>query len=128
MQPMAEQLDLPSSYGSPSTMLHWEAVDRLLAIAPRYWLATTRPDTRPHSVPVDGIWSDGAMFFGGDPATVHVRNLHGNPHAVIHVESGESPVIVEGTVDWHEAGEAQAKALAQAARKKYGYGATPATY
>ena len=40
-----------------------------------YWLATVRRDGTPHVVPVDGMWLDGGCYFGGDPATVHIRNL-----------------------------------------------------
>jgi hypothetical protein len=126
MDPLAEQVALPKAYGSPSKLLTWGPVDDLLTAAPRYWLATTRPDGRPHSVPVDGIWSGTALFFGGDEATVHIRNLRADPRAVAHLETGESPVIVEGFADWHRPGNDQATRLAQEAKAKYGYGSTRA--
>ncbi len=128
MDPLVEQLDLPKAYGSPRKQLAWGPVEELLTTAPRYWLATTRPDGRPHSVPVDGIWSETPLFFGGDVATVHIRNLRADPRAVVHLESGDSPVIVEGIADWHLPSDHQAARLAQEAQAKYGYGSTPRAY
>ena len=65
-----------------------------------YWLATVRSDGTPHVVPVDGIWLDGGCYFGGDPATVHIQNLRRDRHATLHLEDGESAVIVEGAAEW----------------------------
>ncbi len=31
---------------------------------PNYWICTTRPDGRPHSIPVWGFWLDGGLYFG----------------------------------------------------------------
>src|SRR6266540_2908636 len=28
-----------------------------------YWLATVRPDGRPHVMPILGLWQDGAFYF-----------------------------------------------------------------
>jgi nitroimidazol reductase NimA-like FMN-containing flavoprotein (pyridoxamine 5'-phosphate oxidase superfamily) len=61
-----------------------------------YWLATTRPDGRPHVVPLDGLWLDDAWFFGGSAETVKSRNLKANPRAVVHLDDSERAVIVEG--------------------------------
>jgi Pyridoxamine 5'-phosphate oxidase len=61
-----------------------------------YWLATTRPDGRPHVVPLDGLWLDDAWFFGGSAETVKYRNLKANPRAVVHLDDSERAVIVEG--------------------------------
>ena len=51
-------------------------------------------------VPIDGMWVDGGCYFGGDPATVHIRNLRRDGRATLHLEDGESAVIVEGTAEW----------------------------
>ena len=58
MEPVAEQMQFPEGYGTPSKLLAWTAVRRRLEEAEQYWLATTRPDGRPHVVPVDGVWVD----------------------------------------------------------------------
>ena len=103
-------------------------VEQKLSESKTYWLATTRPDGRPHSVPVDGVWLDGALYFGGDPATVHIRNLRSDPRAVVHTESGESPVIAEGTAEWYQSSPHEVGRLTEAAQAKYGYPVSPESY
>ena len=125
---VARQLTLPTSYGTPDRVLGWDEVEQKLVASKTYWLATTRPDGRPHAVPVDGIWSAGRLYFGGDPATVHIRNLRDDPRAVIHTESGESPVIAEGTAQWHRPGEDEVSELVAATQAKYGYSGSPDAY
>jgi hypothetical protein len=125
---VAEQLTLPTSYGTPNRMLGWQEVEQKLAASKAYWLATTRPDGRPHTVPVDGIWWEGALYFGGDPDTVHIRNLRHDPRAVIHTESGESPVIAEGTSEWRQPSAEEVSGLVTATKAKYGYQASPDSY
>ena len=100
MPPVAEQLRLPSSYGSPNRLLDWTVVEQRLVDSLHYWLATVRRDGSPHVVPLDGIWLDGCCYFGGDPATVHIRNVRRDGRATVHLEDGESAVIVEGTAEW----------------------------
>jgi hypothetical protein len=45
---------------------------------------TTRPSGAPHVVPTDGIWHDENFYFGGHPATVHLRNLEQNQRVAVH--------------------------------------------
>jgi hypothetical protein len=86
-------------YGIASTdegMLPWEwAVERLVA-ARNYWVATTRPDGRPHAMPVWGVWLDDAFFFGSGRSSAKSRNLAANPAIIVHLESGDETVILEG--------------------------------
>jgi hypothetical protein len=70
-----------------------------LQTARNYWLATTRPDGRPHTTPVWGVWLDDALYFDGLPSTRWARNLASNPAITVHLESAEDVVIVEGVVD-----------------------------
>ncbi|HLL61613.1 MAG TPA: pyridoxamine 5'-phosphate oxidase family protein [Propionibacteriaceae bacterium] len=128
MEVVARQLGLPPSYGRPARVLGWDEVEPKLAESKTYWLATTRPDGRPHAVPVDGIWWQGALYFGGDPATVHIRNLRNDPRVVVHTESGESPVIAEGVAEWHQPSEDEINGLVTATQAKYGYPASPDSY
>jgi nitroimidazol reductase NimA-like FMN-containing flavoprotein (pyridoxamine 5'-phosphate oxidase superfamily) len=121
MEVQAAQLRLPDAYGHPTTVQRWEDVEPVLQAAGQYWLATTRPDGRPHTVPIDGVWSFGALWFGGHPSTVHLRNLRAEPRSVVHIASTESPVIVEGTADWLVPPAEEAVRLAEASRAKYGY-------
>lgn len=90
----------PEGYGIPETddgMLAWAEVERRLVAATSYWLASTRPDGRPHVVPRWGVWLDGRFWYDGAPTTRHAVNLRSNPHCALHLESGTEVVIVEGT-------------------------------
>lgn len=77
-------------------MLEWDAVEQRLRSAVNYWLATSRPDGRPHVVPRWGVWLDGGFWYDGSPETRHVQNLTAAPDCVLHLESGTEVVIVEG--------------------------------
>ena len=94
---------------STTAHIRERAIARLRA-ALTYWLATTRPDGRPHSMPVWGVWVDDALWFGtgGQKA----RNLAHQPYAVAHVESGEDVAIVEGPVERLPFAEAPAAVVA----------------
>jgi Pyridoxamine 5'-phosphate oxidase len=128
MQPTAELLALPAVYGKPKRITDWGAVYQRLETSERYWLATTRPDGRPHVVPVDGVWVDGLWYFGGHKDTVHQRNLRTNTKIALHLEDAMSVVIVEGDAEWIKPSTGDAKRIATASNDKYGYGATAKSY
>jgi hypothetical protein len=121
-------LDLPPGYGTPEAPLAWGEVRARLAGAMHYWLATTRPDGRPHVVPLDGLWVDDAWFFGGSAETVKHRNLKANPRAVVHLDDSEHAVIVEGRCEEIVPDERLARRLSELSKSKYGYGPDPANY
>ncbi len=92
--------EMPAGYGVPASdggLLAWADVEARLVAAPQYWMATVRPDSRPHVVPRWGAWVDGRLWYDGSPETVHVRNLAANPACTLHLEDGWQAVIVEGT-------------------------------
>jgi len=41
------------------------------------------------------------FYFGGGPQTVWARNLARSPQIVVHLESGDEVVILEGTAERH---------------------------
>lgn len=89
----------PEGYGVPESeegQLPWSHVEERLRSATEFWMATTRPDGRPHVVPRWGAWLDGAFWYDGSPETRHARNLVHNPATVLHLESGTDVVILEG--------------------------------
>lgn len=97
-----ERPDLPAGYGLPDTdegLLDWSTVERRLVAGHQYWLATTRPDGRPHLIPRWGVWVDGRFYYDGSPATRHARNLASNPACSLALEDGPDAVIVEGRSD-----------------------------
>ncbi len=72
-------------------LLPWNRVSHRLRNAECYWLSTTRPDGRPHSMPVWGLWDDESLWFGTCLESVNARNLAHLPYAV--AASPPRPVI-----------------------------------
>jgi nitroimidazol reductase NimA-like FMN-containing flavoprotein (pyridoxamine 5'-phosphate oxidase superfamily) len=126
--PDAQPLDFPELYGKPEVLLAWEGVSARLEAAKQYWLATVRPDSRPHVVPLDGNWIDDAWYFGGSPETVKHRNLTANPRAALHLEDANSAVIVEGVAEVIVPDDAFAERLSELSKAKYGYGPPASVY
>ena len=63
---------------------------------PNVWLATVRPDGRPHLVPIWFVVDDGRWYICTAPDSVKARNLHANPKIALALEDGSNPHIVEG--------------------------------
>lgn len=118
-EPIVEKPDIPAEYGNPKKRLAWSEVEKLLEEATVYWLASTRPDGRPHVVPRDGTWLDGGLYYGGSPETVHYRNITRNPNVVVHVGDGQTVVIVEGTVETEKPTQEMADRLVELSFVKY---------
>jgi hypothetical protein len=78
-------------------LLPWSVVEERLRDAHNYWVCTTRADGRPHAMPVWGLWLNNLFLFSTDSSSIKGRNLWERPDVVIHLESGDSVVIVEGT-------------------------------
>jgi hypothetical protein len=97
-QPRVDLPEFPTGYlpGPVGSHLGWIDVEQGLIDALHYWLATTRPDGRPHVMPRWGVWLDGEFWYDGSPQTRHVRNLVENNRCVLHLESGQTVTIVEG--------------------------------
>jgi Pyridoxamine 5'-phosphate oxidase len=60
------------------------------------WLATVRPDGRPHVMPLGVLWVDGALYFNAGAATRKARNLAHDPRCVITVATHGFDLVVEG--------------------------------
>lgn len=97
--PIRERPHFPAGYGLPDTdegLLEWSAVEARLVAALHYWLATVRPDGRPHVIPRWGVWLDSRFYYDGAPTTRHARNLRTNPSCTLNLEDGKQSVILEG--------------------------------
>lgn len=77
------------------------AVERL-ASERNIWLATVRPDGRPHLAPVWFVYVDDRIWIGTGRGSVRMGNLRANPAASASIEDGDAPVVAEGTVVVHE--------------------------
>lgn len=67
-----------------------------LAAEQNIWLASVRPDGRPHLVPIWFVWSGGQIYLCVQAASVKARNIMHNPRVALCLESGGDPVVVEG--------------------------------
>lgn len=83
---------------TPDGLMAWDwAVDQLTK-ARNYWISTAGADGSPHAAPVWGIWMDGALVFGTGAQSRKARNFRHNANVVMHLESGDDVVIIEGRV------------------------------
>ena len=62
-----------------------------------HFLATTRPDRRPHVAAIGALWVDGRFYFTSGAGTRKSRNLAENPNCVISVSLTGIDLVVEGT-------------------------------
>lgn len=122
-EPRARPLRAPEVYRFPASddgLIPWSHVESRLATARNYWLATVRPDGRPHVTPLWGVWVAGALYFDGLPTTRWGRNLAGNPSVSINLESADDVVILEGEVEDLETSVELGERVVAAWSAKYG--------
>ncbi|QWF78909.1 pyridoxamine 5'-phosphate oxidase family protein [Amycolatopsis sp. CA-230715] len=62
-----------------------------------FFLATVRPDGRPHTAGVGAVWVDGALYFKSGPGTRKSRNLAANPACGVSVRLRGIDLTLEGT-------------------------------
>lgn len=61
------------------------------------WLNTTRPDSRPHSMPVWFTWDGHIVYFATHEVSQKARNVQYQPEVVIHAGDGDDVIVMEGT-------------------------------
>jgi general stress protein 26 len=101
-------------------LMEWSWADDQLTRSRNYWIASTRNDETPHVAPVWGLWIDGALYFGSARTARKTRNLLARPQVVVHRESGDEVVIVEGIAELVEHA-ALPDGFAAAYGQKYGF-------
>ena len=84
-----------------------------------YWIATSRPDGRPHLMVVWGIWWRDAFWFSTGPRTRKAKNIAAQAHCVIGTEKAYEAVIVEGIPEEIK-DRTQWKQVAERYDQKYG--------
>ncbi|MDX6285560.1 MAG: hypothetical protein QOG53_1045 [Frankiales bacterium] len=112
---------MPSGYGISTDdvgQLDWSWAEEQLVAARNYWVCTSSRDSRPHVAPVWGLWLDGAFFFSSDPTSRKGRNIAAGSTVVMHLESGNDVVVIEGAAEPPPDSEWLARAAA-AYQKKY---------
>ena len=122
--PVARRPNFPSGYGIPTTeegTLPWTWAVERLERSRNYWIVTAKADGMPHAAPVWGVWLDNAVVFGTSADSRKGRNLARDPRVVVHLESGNEVVIVEGEAEELPLDDR----LADAYGAKYQYRPTP---
>lgn len=110
----------PTSGGG---LLPWSFVNAQMNSARNYWLATASLAGRPHVAPVWGIWVEEQFYFSTAANSRKGRHLAENPQLVLHLESGDEVVILEGAVEAVPAG-ARFDLLSETYFAKYGVSLT----
>jgi general stress protein 26 len=103
-KPKSGRPAMPKEYGlkgprSGSGLIPWKRVQTRMAQARNYWIGTARPGGRPHAMPVWGVWLNETFLFSTSRSSQKARNLAHNPALVVHLESGDDVVILEGAAE-----------------------------
>ncbi len=88
----------------------------------RCFLATTRPDGRPHIAGVGAVWDDGRVYFVSGPRTRKSRNLMDNPICAVSMALQSFDLVFEGS-----AGRVTDDATLRRLAQRYADGGWPAT-
>ena len=92
---LAELYDLPA--------IPWKraltALESFGAPDERSFLATTRPDGRPHVAGVGALWDDGRVYVVSGPGTRKSRNLAEHPACAVSLATKGIDLVVEGRAE-----------------------------
>lgn len=66
------------------------------AVELTFFVATVRPDGRPHSAGVGATWVDDALYFTSGPGTRKSRNLAANPACSVSVRLRGIDLVLDG--------------------------------
>jgi nitroimidazol reductase NimA-like FMN-containing flavoprotein (pyridoxamine 5'-phosphate oxidase superfamily) len=80
----------------PDGLRSWDWALERLTKSRNYYVATTRPDGRPHVMPVWGVWIDNRLLFSTGNSSTKARNLAANPSCAVATDDPTEALIVEG--------------------------------
>ena len=123
IEPKASRPYWPDALEKPpatmSGLKQWSWALERLEKSHNYWIATSRPDGRPHLMVVWGIWWQDAFWFTTGPRTRKAKNIGAHPNVVIGTENADEAVILEGIA--HEIEDRSVwRQLAKVYNGKYG--------
>jgi hypothetical protein len=107
----------PMISSEDASTLPWAEARERLDGNGTHWLATVRPDARPHLVPVGVVWMAGALYFTTGQGTRKEKNVAHNAHCAIAISAPGFDMVVEGTAARLQ-DEAQLQQLAEVYRSK----------
>ena len=64
-----------------------------------WFLATIRPDGKPHVAGVGALWDEDSVYVVSGPGTQKSRNLSQNPNCAVSVSMKGIDLVVEGTAE-----------------------------
>jgi len=97
--------------------LNWGEITERFSASRNWWITTTGTGG-PHAVPVWGVVANSQLVFYGSTSSKRSRNLADDSRVSVHLENGDSPLIIRGTAA--PAGlAAQRPELVAAYRAKY---------
>ncbi len=105
------------------TALDWATVSDGLTRAKSFWLATVRPDGRPHLRPLICVWLDDALHVCSNPAARKAKNVAAGSAAAIGTSCEKFDVVVEGPAA-RVTDVAALRRIAAALRDKYSWPVT----
>lgn len=82
--------------GEGSGLLDWDWATSRLEASHDYWLASVRPNGRPHVMAVWGVYLGDRLWFSSSPQSRKVANIRTNPAVVVTTDNPFTPVIAEG--------------------------------
>lgn len=85
------------------------------------FLATVRPDGRPHVAGVGAIWDSGSAYFVSGPGTRKSRNVAENPNCTLAMPMKGMDLVIEGVAE-----RVTDEATLQRLAKRYGEQGWPA--
>lgn len=77
----------------------WSKIDNWLRAFRAIWVSTTRPDGRPHAVPVWYTWDGRYVYFISDRRLQKAKNLSRQPWIVVHAGDGDDVILLEGRAE-----------------------------
>ena len=102
-EPVADRPVMPGygvlPAGQGSGLIAWAEAERRLTVSHDYWVATVRPDGRPHVMPVWGVWLGGHVWFSSGLRSRKARNLAADPRCTVTTDDAQNPVVVEGPAE-----------------------------
>lgn len=77
----------------------WSKIENWLRAFRSIWISTTRPDGRPHAVPVWYVFEQTSVYFVSGRRLQKSKNLAHQPWTVIHAGDGDDVIILEGPAE-----------------------------
>ncbi|HEX6799281.1 MAG TPA: pyridoxamine 5'-phosphate oxidase family protein [Ktedonobacterales bacterium] len=103
-EPESSRPSLGAEYGIAGStagagLLPWAWAAERLAGSRGYWIATTRPEGRPHMAVVWGVWLQDRFIFSTAANSRKARNLAANSACVVCPEGADEAISVEGAAE-----------------------------